>query len=159
MFLALALGAAGCVAMTDEESALQDGADDQGVSTDEDLALAAPGEVASGERAAFAAADGEPAHVSIQAWAECSIGFLGTNCRTGTVPHRPDLDRVWVGVEGYSGLITDWRVRDMDTNVVVGSGRVNGGESFRTGIYGLVGQRYRLELDGYWQAYGFICDC
>lgn len=30
MFLALALGAAGCVAMTDEESALEDGADDQG---------------------------------------------------------------------------------------------------------------------------------
>jgi hypothetical protein len=112
------------------------------------------------EAAPDTSSDPTTSNVSTQALKECNTGFFGRDCKTGTVPANRTLNRVWLGVEGASGRVfTRWKVRDMDTNVVVGEGNVSPNEHFRTGIYGLVGDRYRLELSGPQFAYGFICDC
>jgi len=91
--------------------------------------------VTSDEGSALTAADGMTVN----------CGVLGTGCQTPVLSANSVGHSIAWGVSsGASGNGCSWRVRDVDTNVVVGSGRVG---AFSTGsgvIHGLFG-RYRNE--------------
>jgi hypothetical protein len=102
---------------------------------------------------------GEDGIVSASAWRECSVPWYGTSCTTGTTPANRSLNRIWFGIE-TDWAIAEWKVTDLDTGVVVGSGRVARNTSHRQGIYGLYGNRYQLRITlGQFPTYAFICDC
>jgi hypothetical protein len=73
-----------------------------------------------------------------------SCGVILTGCTSGWIPEA-NGHVTWAVNSGDSGNGCSWRVRDIDTNVVIGSGRVGAFDLQSGSIGGLVG-RYRIEL-------------
>jgi hypothetical protein len=73
-----------------------------------------------------------------------SCDVILTGCTSGWIP-QANGQVVWVVQSGDSGNGCSWRVRDIDTNVVIGSGRVGAFDLQSRPIGGLVG-RYHIEL-------------
>jgi hypothetical protein len=75
-----------------------------------------------------------------------STGCNGSSCTSGTI--SANTSGHWIKWHVDSGVLgggCSWRVRDVDTDVVVGSGRVGAFSSKSGQINALVG-RYHIEL-------------